>query len=133
NPVFEFCETEGQALSQDKISITTTYAFQNSSLPASTPSAEDFDVNYRYYAVPTSTDQASIDNAAIDPVTYGTLLPNGTGTATEIADLAGFFPQIGTVGTYKILVEVEYTLKERNYNGADETNGRTRPYVIYRD
>ncbi len=133
NQVFEFCETEGQNENQDKVSITTTYSFQNSALPTSTPSAQDFDVNYRYYAVPASTDQTSIDDATVDPVTYGTLLPNGAGVANEITDLENFFPQIGTIGTYKILVEIEYTLKERNYNDDDETSGRVRPYVIYRD
>ena len=128
---FQYCEADvvdGQtnvALAIDEI-VYDGYA--------GTPAVGDFAFNYRWYAVKSTdpTDPFSRDNA--DFPTIDATKANLTG-ATEItgATSAEYIPAIDEIGTYKFFVEVEYQIKDRSTGlGADNTEARNRPYVIYR-
>src|SRR5690606_12916273 len=56
------------------------------------------------------------------------LLSEGIGN-----DITEFAPQMDTYGKYKIFLEVEYTVKDRQYSSADSGNARVKDHVIYRD
>jgi len=92
-------------------------------------------LKYRYYAV-TADSPTNIADLVSDatklPSAYGAIeLVAGTKEANTF--LPSFYPQINTYGKYKILVEAEYVLKDRNYDGADVSDlDRKRSYVIYR-
>src|SRR5690606_15573367 len=98
------------------------------------PAPADFDVKYRWYAG--KQDGAvwpDVSAIATDPVSIeGVTILTPTPLDAEGGALPLFAPQISTFGNYKIFVEVEYAVKDRNYSEADANDIRIRPHVIYR-
>lgn len=129
-PLFQFCETDG---AQDNVTIATNYSFLNETLPAD-PTSADFDVKYRWYAVKQDgTAWPDVSTIATDPVSIeGVTILTPTPLNATGGTLPSFAPQISTFGNYKIFVEVEYAVKDRNYSAADANDIRIRPHVIYR-
>lgn len=127
---FQYCETD--AGSQNKVKIDADYSF----VRTNTPTASEFDVKYRWYSVKeTGGVWPDVDDKSINPTSIGTgeeveLLMSGIDG--ENGELPEFLPQIEEFGKYKIFVEVEYAVKDRNYSEADANDIRIRPHVIYR-
>lgn len=126
----QYCELDAEL--QDNVVLSTTLAYDDYT---GDPSIDDFIFNYRWYYVKSqdANDVFSRDEnafAAIDPsksdVSGATLIDGATG--------ATYTPNISEIGTYKFFVEVEYQIKDRNYDGneVDPVTDRARPYVIYR-
>ncbi|NGM62087.1 hypothetical protein G5B30_09190 [Sphingobacterium sp. SGG-5] len=130
---FQYCESDvSEGGTQAKVEINATYGF----VRPNTPAVGDFDVKYRWYAVKQAADGLTwpdVSAIATDPTTISDieLLETSSSNATG-GILPDFFPQISKIGKYKIFVEAEYAVKDRNYSAADAGGVRVRPHVIYR-
>ncbi|HMR19389.1 MAG TPA: hypothetical protein PKA53_08830 [Sphingobacterium sp.] len=130
---FQYCETAVSGTNeQAKVKVNVTYGFVRSN----TPAAAGFDVKYRWYAVKQNEDGTTwpdVSVMAIEPTTISgvELLVTSPANATG-GILPDFFPQIDDIGKYKVFVEVEYAVKDRNYSADDAEGMRIRPHVIYR-
>src|SRR5690606_3467714 len=79
------------------------------------------------------TDWPDVSTIARDPVSIeGVTILTPTPLDAEGGELPSFAPQISTFGNYKIFVEVEYAVKDRNYSAPDANDVRIRSHVIYR-
>src|SRR5690606_24770389 len=93
------------------------------------PALNGFELNYKWYAVKANADGTYPDEPTMENI--GTLIPLANNDASGSTN--SFTPTIGEVGTYKFFVEVEYTLKARDYDGAETAGARKRTYALYRD
>lgn len=93
------------------------------------PALDGFELNYKWYAVKANADGTYPDEPTMENI--GTLIPLANNDASGSTN--SFTPTIGEVGTYKFFVEVEYTLKARDYDGAETAGARKRTYALYRD
>lgn len=130
---FQYCETEANkttpASGQTKVKIEPFYDF----VRPNTPTASAFEVKYRWYAIKEESGSfVDVSDKATNPVSFTGKVELLTEGITTAGAIPAFYPQITGFGKYKIFVEVEYAVKDRNYLNADETTGRIRPHVIYR-
>src|SRR5690606_14836450 len=87
-------------------------------------------LKYTWYAV--KADAVTGDYPTID-VTKAAI----TGASLQVAHTVtgatdGFTPDIAEIGKYKFFVEVEYTIKARDYDVAETSTARKRTYALYR-
>jgi len=132
NNAFVFCESEANTSSpadgQKKVSLTSSVTFNGYS---GVPNVDAFEKKYRWYAIKKgASGYADFSNLSKDPT-----LATGANAILlgENVSLNAIDPQIDAYGVYKVFVEVEYTIKDRNYGlGTDNPENRNRSYVIYR-
>lgn len=120
----QYCETEAEGQKEVNLSANVAYLQATGMLPTD---VNDLDFKYTWYSV-------KIDGASeptIDP-TKGSL----EGAVSRLSSTTSntFSPEIAEIGQYKFFVEVEYTLKDRNYDetDAEDPTARKRTYAIFR-
>ena len=144
NNLYQFCESESN---QAKVGVNASYQFLTPSLRSGSPSVSDFEVKYNWYAV------KGTPSGKDEPITYTYADITESNKNVDLTDLAGviklaspaamgtnkgtalgeFFPQLDAFGSYKIFVEVEYVIKDRNYDSiAGTESARKRSHAIYR-
>lgn len=133
NTAFIFCESEANTTNpadgQKKVSLTSSVAFNSYT---GSPAVSDFEKKYRWYAIKKKADGSYPDVSDITKDPSLATSPSAILLAEGVS-LTTINPQIDKYGTYKVFVEVEYTIKDRNFNlQADNPNNRNRPHVIYR-
>ena len=124
--LLQYCENEADA--QTNVVLTASAAYDTYT---GEPASDQFDLKYTWYAVK-SNDVFSADNG--DFPTIDASKTDISGAIQQTAATATFTPDISEIGAYKFFVEVEYTVKDRNYDstGAEDPTARKRPYAIYR-
>lgn len=129
NPSLFYCESD--ASSQTNVVLTAGVEYANYS---GTPPLDQFDLKYTWYAIKSnnSSNVFAIDDTDFPEIDENKIDITGADIQTQTTDV--FTPDISEIGTYKFFVEVEYTIKGRNYDGneVDPVTNRVRPYVIYR-
>ena len=121
----QYCETD--AGTQTNVDIQADVDYLN--YTGSPADVVGFELKYTWYSV-------KADASGLFP-TIDDTKANLTGaversTATEVSTSASFKPTIAEIGKYKYFVEVEYTIKKRDYDGAESANARKRTYALYR-
>ena len=133
---FQYCETD--AATQEAVTITSSTEFVSGSEPVVSPGVDAFEKRYRFYAIKQQSDktftQFDSNNVDIDPTTLpGVTLLNGPGMLTVGGEIGDFKPNMAEYGKYQIMLEVEYTVKDRQFRTPGDADGiRVRPHVIYR-
>jgi hypothetical protein len=120
----QYCETD--ASGQTSVVLKADVAYDNYAETA--PALSDFELSYKWYSVKANADGSYPTEPTMEDI--GTLTPLATNTVTAITN--SLTPSIVEVGTYKFFVEVEYTLKARDYDGAETADARKRTYALYR-
>ncbi|WP_353184609.1 hypothetical protein [Parapedobacter lycopersici] len=133
--LLQYCEDE--AATQDKVVLTADVNYEGYT---GDPALDQFELKYTWYAVKSNNSSdvfasTASDFPTIDPSKVNIENANLQGTPIiKIGTTDTYNPAISDIGSYKFFVEVEYTIKDRNYDDS-ETNAvtnRARPYVIYR-
>lgn len=120
----QYCETT--AGSQTNVILKADVEYDNYE---GSPALESFELSYKWYALKANADGTYPTEPTMGNI--GALTPLATNNVKSVSNQ--FTPAISNVGTYKFFVEVEYTLKERDYDGAETAEARKRTYALYRD
>lgn len=129
----QYCEADATA--QEVVQLTANIGFDGYT---GSPNVEDFEFKYTWYSVKSNVPGNVFANTAADFPTIDVTKNNMTGAQEQdvqyaISNSNAFTPRIDDIGTYKFFVEVEYTIKDRHYDGQSDTEtSRVRTYVIYR-
>lgn len=119
----QYCELN--AASQTDVVLKADVAYTSY---AGTPPLGDFELRYNWYAVKANNDGSFPAEPTLSNI--GSLSPLATNSITGATN--SLTPTIAEVGKYKFFVEVEYTLKDRTYDGAETADARKRTYALYR-
>lgn len=122
----QFCESDD---AQDWVQLSAKTNYANY---VGEPDLNDFDIRYKWYSV-------LLDGQVVSPIVDPTksdiskawmmqenVATGGSSTSNE------FRPNNMWSGRYKFFVEVEYVLKDRDYDGAETLENRKRTYALYR-
>ncbi|ERJ61415.1 hypothetical protein M472_21905 [Sphingobacterium paucimobilis HER1398] len=122
--VLQYCETE--ASDQDNVELQADIKYDGYT---GSPTLESFELKYTWYSVKADArgNYSTIDATKVD---LAGAEQRASNDVTSISN--SFSPSIAEVGKYKFFVEVEYTVKERTYDGAETSNARKRTYALYR-
>lgn len=120
----QYCEST--AATQTDVVLQADVAYDNY---LGNPALGDFDLKYTWYSIKADEngDYPIIDATKVDL----------TGATQQVSDdvtgtTNSFTPAISEIGEYKFFVEVEYTLKARDYDLAETAGARKRTYALYR-
>ncbi len=133
NELLQYCEID--AATQQNVQMTATVAYDG--YTGDPDIADGFELKYTWYAVKSehATDIFADDIAdfpTIDPTKVDIGAAVAQPEAIVVSNTNEFTPTIATIGSYKFFVEVEYTVKTRDYDGAETDNARKRVHAIYR-
>ncbi|MDR2284096.1 MAG: hypothetical protein LBE37_12850 [Sphingobacterium sp.] len=119
----QYCESD--AATQTNVVLKANAAYTSY---LGTPALADFQLKYNWYAVKAGADGTFPTEPTLENI--GSLTPVATNLVTSNSN--NLTPSIAEVGKYKFFVEVEYTIKDRTYDGAETANARKRTYALYR-
>lgn len=121
----QYCETK--ATSQTNVDIQADVNYLNyAGLPTG---VAGFELKYTWYSVKADV---SGNFPTIDDTKVNLAGSNVENTATVVSTSQTFQPEIAAIGKYKFFVEVEYTMKARDYDVAETSSARKRTYALYR-
>lgn len=132
--LLQYCESD--AATQQNVLITPNVVYD---AYTGQPDLDGFELKYTWYAVKSNhaTNPFATDNGdfpAIDPTKADITGADLQDEAFVIGTAQAFAPALEEIGSYKFFVEVEYTLKDRNYDSSevDPVTNRARTHVIHR-
>ncbi|MFB2119718.1 hypothetical protein [Parapedobacter sp. 2B3] len=133
NGLLQYCEID--ATTQQNVQMTATVAYDG--YTGDPAIADGFELKYTWYAVKSEN---ATDIFADDIDDFPTIDPTKVDIGDAVAQPEAivvsssneFTPTIAEIGSYKFFVEVEYTVKARDYDGAETDDARKRVYAIYR-
>ncbi len=120
----QYCESTAAA--QTDVVFKADVAYQNY---LGNPALGGFELKYTWYSI-------KADEDGTYPIIDATKV-NLTGAIQQVSNNVegitnSFTPTIAEIGEYKFFVEVEYTLKARDYDIAETADARKRTYALYR-
>lgn len=121
----QYCETD--AANQSAVDLAADVEYLN--YAGAPTDVAGFELKYTWYAVKAD---ASGTFPTIDVTKANLTGAVEQSTVTEVSTSASFKPTIAAIGKYKYFVEVEYTIKARDYDGAETADARKRTYALYR-
>lgn len=124
NDLLQYCELD--ASGQTAIGFAASVAYDGFT---ESPALSEFELRYTWYSVQADAEgnYPIIDDSKVD------ITGAFSRQAMEVKDVSNnYTPKIDVIGRYKFFVEVEYTIKARDYDEAETPTARERTYALFR-